>query len=139
MGTLPCALRVRVVAIPWSPDQDRSCMSFLWGGSMVFRQCFRLGDGNIFGASLMCNFCRRVMSVGGFTLKIDNETDKAPRPHSNPKADALFFIFFQGRTRIHYPSRSISNLSSEVKSRIPGVYCKYTQLVMLTHSRPYGD
>jgi len=81
-------------------------MSFLfWGGSMVLRQCFRLGDGNIFiahvflvffsadeekkhvyaleyfvdvwffsllrfGASLMCNFCRRLISLRNYLLRL---------------------------------------------------------------------
>ena len=54
------------------------------------------------------------------------------------KADTLFFFVPKGRTRFHYPSYSISYLSSEVKSRIPGVYYKYTQLVMLTLLVPMG-
>jgi hypothetical protein len=81
-------------------------MSFLfWGGSMVFRQCFRLGDGNIFiahvflvffsadeekkplyaleyfvdvwffsllrfSASLLCNFCRRLISLRNYLLRL---------------------------------------------------------------------
>jgi hypothetical protein len=81
-------------------------MSFLfWGGSVVLRQCFRLGDGNIFiahvflvffsadeekkhvyalqyfvdvwffsllrfSASLLCNFCRRLISLRNYLLRL---------------------------------------------------------------------
>jgi hypothetical protein len=53
MGTFPYALRA--VAIPWSLDQDR-LWTLCWGGSMVFRQCFRLGDGIIFFAHVFLVF-----------------------------------------------------------------------------------
>jgi len=87
-------------------SRSRQVMSFLfWGGSMVFRQCFRLGDGNIFiahvflvffsadeekkhvyaleyfvdvwffsllrfSASLLCNFCRRLISLRNYLLRL---------------------------------------------------------------------
>ncbi len=86
-------------------DNERVCFTATANLSMVFRQCFRLGDGNIFiahvflvfysadeekkhvyaleyfvdvwffsllqfSASLLCNFCRRLISLRNYLLRL---------------------------------------------------------------------